>query len=374
MPKKLLMVVNVDWFFVSHRLPIALKARSRGYEVHVATTVTDKRDLLESSGFVVHDLNIVRGGASLLHEFKTLWSLYTLFRVVQPDVLHLVTIKPVLYGGLVARLARVPYVIAAVPGLGQVFIARGLTARIRRLVVSTLYRAALGHKNLRTIFQNTGDYREIGSLAKLKPEQCVLIKGSGVDLEAFKPLPPPSGPVTVAMISRLLVDKGVREFVDAARQVKARHPDARFWLVGSPDSNSAVSIGEQEWLGWGREGIVDTLGHRSDVSALLATCHIVVHPSYTEGIPKVLLEAAACGRPVVTTDVPGCEEAIEPGITGLVVPVKNVRALADAIGTLIDEPELRTKMGSAGRDLAEREFSIESVVAKHLELYDLARS
>lgn len=367
---RLLIVVNVDWFFLSHRLPIALGALQAGHEVHIATTLTQGREELEAHGFVVHALQIDRSDAGLVGLLKLLFSLWNLFRNVRPAVLHLVTIKPVLLGGLAARLAFVGGVVYAVSGLGHVFVAQGVLGRARRALVSAGYRIALGAANKRIIFQNPDDRRAIDSIARVRPEQVVMVPGSGVDLWQYQAQPLPTDKVPVVlMAARLLATKGVREFVATARYLRERGVQADFWLVGDPDPANPASIPPGELRAWTEQGDVRVLGHRRDMPALFAQANMVVLPSYREGLPKVLIEAAACGRAVVTTDVPGCRDAIESEVTGLLVPAKDPNALAQAIRRLLDDPAACAAMGAAGRRRAEQVFDVRAVVHTHLAIY-----
>lgn len=365
---RLLIVVNVDWFFLSHRLPIALAARDAGYEVHVAAALTRPVADIERHGLTLHPLDIDRRSAGLLQALKLLGSLLRLMCALAPDVVHLVTIKPVLLGGLAARLARVPRVVAAISGLGFVFIARGAIATLRRLAVSALYRLALARPGVCVIFQNADDQALLQRYAGVRDTQVVRIRGSGVDLAAWPVRPLPEGPVTVLMASRLLVDKGVVEFVEAARHLRG-HRGARFVLVGDVDPGNPTSLARDRVQAWADEGLIEWWGHRADMPTVLAAAHLVVLPSYREGLPKGLIEAAACGRAVVTTDVPGCRDAIDPGRTGLLVKVRDARALADGIRELLDDPARLRSMGETGRHWAERMFDVREVVASHLALY-----
>lgn len=369
MGKKLLYVVNVDWFFLSHRLPIALEAIRQGYEVHLATAITDRLDELRGHGLIVHPLSIDRSSTGLLNALRSFLQISSVFRKVKPQIAHLVTIKPVIFGGIAARLAKVPGVLAAVSGLGFVFIAKGGKAIFVRALIGMLYRIALGKRNLKVVFQNPDDRNRLLALAGLQTNKCVMIKGSGVNLDAYQAFPFPVGTPVVVMAARLLVDKGVREFVQAAQQLKQRGVDARFCLAGSLDPGNAASITERELQLWRDEQFIELLGQRENIADAFAQAHVVVLPSYREGLPKVLMEAAACGRAVITTDVPGCRDAIEPDITGFLVPARNATALAEAMRVLIEDKALRETMGQAGRRLAEREFSIKKVVNEHLAIY-----
>jgi glycosyltransferase involved in cell wall biosynthesis len=370
----ILFVVNVDWFFLSHRLPIALAAQEAGYVVHVASGLTDKLPQLLQHGFMVHPLTLSRSQTGLLGNFRIFFSLFTVLRRVRPDLVHLVTIKPVLLGGLAARLVGAPAVVAAVSGLGFVFVAKGWVADLRRGLVAVLYRFALGHANSKVIFQNADDQVLVSQMANLPPERVARIRGSGVDLSAHVLQPWPEGPPVVMLASRLLADKGVREFVEAAAALR-HHPGGvgqgvRFVLVGQPDLDNPASLQQDELDAWHAAGLVELWGHRLDMHAVLSLASVVVLPSYREGLPKVLIEAAACGRAVVTTDVPGCRDAIVPGVTGLLVPAKDAVALASAIAELLVDKQRCEAMGAAGRKLAEQAFDVNSVTEQHLSIYN----
>jgi len=365
----LLMIVNDAAFFISHRLPVADAARSAGYTVLIATMPGAKVADIQSKGFEHYVLPLSRSGKNIFSEIRAFCSLVRLLWRVKPDLLHLVTIKPVLYGGLAARLAPVGGVVSAVSGLGFVFMSSGRKATLVRNVISTMYRLAFGKKNLRVIFQNPDDRDVLLSARALDKWKAKTIRGSGVDLSLYQALPEPAGLPVVCFAARLLRDKGVCEYVDAVRLLRGRGVQAAFRLVGDPDPGNPTSISVEEIETWRQEGLMEVLGFRKDIAGLFADSHLVVLPSYREGLPKVLVEAAACARAVVTTDVPGCRDAIDPGETGLLVPVKDVTALADAMQKLIDDGALRQKMGAAGRALAEREFAIEKISQQHLDIY-----
>ena len=317
-----------------------------------------------------HCLPISRSGTKPWKELYSLWALWRLFRRLKPDLLHLVTIKPVLYGGLMARLAGVPAVVVAISGLGSVFVTRRGTVQWLRYGVELLYRVALGHPRLRAIFQNPDDQAMLIGLGAIRNDQTILIRGSGVSLADYPVKPEPEGKPVVTFASRLLREKGVFEFVEAARILKERGVQSRFWLVGEPDPGNPSSISRGEMEHWQQEGIIEPLGFRTDIADVFAHSNLVVLPSYYgEGLPKVLIEAAATGRAIITTDQPGCRDAIGPNVTGLLVPVRDATALADAIERLLSDADLRQSMGAAGRKLAEREFGIDKVVEAHLKIY-----
>lgn len=370
---RLLMVVNVDWFFLSHRLPVALGALNAGYEVHIATSLTQGREKLEAYGFKVHPIEIDRSGAGLVGLIRLFSSLVRLFWALRPDVLHLVTIKPVLVGGAAARVSPVGGVVFAISGLGHVFLAEGLLGRIRRMTVGAWYRFVLGVQNMRIIFQNKDDLNEISSVAHVRSNQVVMIPGSGVDLTEYRYVSLPEGVPVVLMAARLLGTKGVREFVAAAQMLRIDGAKARFCLVGDLDPANPASIRGQELDEWAKQGCVKLLGSRSDIPELMAQAYLVVLPSYREGFPRVLIEAAACGRAVVTTDVPGCRDAIEDGVTGVLVPPKDSLALASAIRQLLENRAVCETMGKAGRQRAVKIFDVNAVVDAHLNAYNALR-
>jgi glycosyltransferase involved in cell wall biosynthesis len=367
--RTLLFVVNVDWFFLSHRLPIALEAMRCGYDVHIAVGITDRLAEMQSHGLQVHALGISRSKTGLGEACTVAKEIWRVYKTVKPDVVHLVTIKPVLMGGVLARLAGVPAVVAAVSGLGFVFLEKGLVAALRRKLVGVLYKVSFGHGNLKVIFQNAQDKATLVPLANLPESKTALIRGSGVDVSQFTAGPLPNGTPVVMLAARLLADKGVREFVQAARLLKTAGSTARFCLVGTADLHNPTSLTQTELDAYQKEGIVELWGHRTDMATTLSAAHIVVLPSYREGLPKVLIEAAACGKVVVTTDVPGCRDAIEPGVTGVLVPARDAQALSQAIAALLDDPQHCHAMGQAGRRLAQQAFDIRQVVAQHLSIY-----
>lgn len=370
---RLLMVVNVDWFFLSHRLQVALGALNAGYEVHIATSLTKGREQLEAYGFKVHPIDIDRSATGIVGLIRLFSRLVRLFWTLKPDVLHLVTVKPVLIGGAAARVSPVGGVVYAISGLGHVFLAEGLLSLIRRVTVGAWYRFVLGVQNMRIIFQNKDDLNEIALFAPLSNNQVIMIPGSGVDLTEYRYTSLPEGVPMVLMAARLLGTKGVREFVAAAQMLRSDGAKARFCLVGSLDPENPATITKQELNEWAKKGCVELLGSRSDIPELMAQAYLVVLPSYREGFPRVLLEAAACGRAVVTTNVPGCRDAIEDGVTGVLVPPKNSLVLAGAIRQLLENPALCKAMGKAGRQRAVRIFDVNAVVDTHLNIYNALR-
>jgi glycosyltransferase involved in cell wall biosynthesis len=368
--RRLLFVVNDADFFLSHRLPLATAAREAGYDVHIATGTGHGVGKIVAKGFPHHPLPLTRSGRNVLAELRLVWVLFRLMRRLQPDLVHLVTIKPVLYGGIVARMVGVNAVVAAVSGLGFVFTNKGRSARLMRGLVMSLYRLALQHRHQRVIFQNPTDRSVLVDRGIVPIDKTVMIAGSGVDLVRYIHRLEPPGVSIVVMASRLLKDKGVHEFVEAAGRLRREGLAARFLLAGEPDPANPQSVSDEEVAAWRSTGDVEVLGHCSDIATLFGRSHVVVLPSYYgEGLPKVLAEAAACGRAIVTTDSPGCRDSIEPGVSGLLVKPRDVDTLCKAIRDLLNDPPRRQSMGRAGREIAETRYAIERIVAMHLDVY-----
>lgn len=369
---KIFMVVNNPSFFLSHRLPIALAAKDQGHDVHIVTMAGESVQRITSLGFKYHCLPMSRSGTNPLQELKTLWFLYQLFRREKPDLVHLVTIKPVLYGGIAARLAAVKAVVYAISGLGFIFTRQRQGLDVLKTSAVQLYRLALGHPNSKVIVQNADDLSVLKQMGALRPGQAVVIKGAGVDIQEFAVQPEPLEPVIVTMATRLLKDKGVMEFVQAARLSRQKREQTGqapiIWqLAGSIDPGNPASLSQAEFEQISSD--VQALGERRDIAQLYGQSHIIVLPSYREGIPKSLLEAAACGRAIVTSDVPGCRDSIIPHVSGVLVPVKDASALAQAVQQLADDKQGRQAMGMAGRALAEREFALPIILRQHADVY-----
>lgn len=370
--KKILFATNTSEFFISHRLEIAKRAKDNGFEVHVASAYDQKSvQKIEREDFFYHEINFSRTGSNIFREFSTVLSLYKLFKMIKPDLAHLITIKPYLYGGIVARFVKVDCVVSAVAGLGILFSSKDIKYRLLRVFLYPFYRLAFIHKNQKVIFQNKDDRNILFNWGVVSQEKVVMIRGSGVDLDLYPCHPEPIGIPVVSFAARLLIDKGVKVFVEASRILKSRNVKARFRLIGDIDSGNSNSVTENELKKWNNEGLIEVLGFRKDIPHLFSDSNIVTLPSfYGEGLPKTLIEAAACGRAVITTDHPGCRDAIEENQTGLLIPIKSALALADSIEYLIKNPVVRNNLGVAGRGLAESEFNVESVVAKHIKIYN----
>ncbi len=325
--------------------------------------------VLQREGFTWFGVDISRRGLNPVEDLRSLRALRHLYRSAGPDLVHHFTIKPVIYGSLAARLARVPAVVNSVTGLGYVYLAGGWQGGILRPLVWLMYRFALAGENTRVLFQNETDRQAFLSTHLLDEKRTVLIPGSGVDVQRFRPTPEPEGSPVAVLASRLLWDKGVGELVEAARILKARGVQGQIVLVGAPDPGNPASIPAETLEAWDREGIVRWLGHQEDMHSVYARACVVVLPSYREGLPKGLIEAAAAGRPVVATDVPGCRDVVIPGETGLLVPPRDPAALAEALARLFSNRDLRQKMGMRNRELAVRVYSNEQILGATIQVY-----
>lgn len=366
---KILYLITVDWFFCSHFLERAQAAREAGYEVTVVTRVTDRCCAEIRTGFKLVPWNVARGGIQPWREIRAIFQLYSIYRRERPALVHHIALKPIVYGTLVARLTRVPQIVNAPVGLGFAFASRSLFAFIVRPFIRLGLRFFLNPPQSRVIFENEDDLTSAVDSGFASLQASVLIPGAGVDPSRFTHQPEPSGPIRVVLIARMLWDKGVREFVDAARAVRDRGLDTEWVLVGAPDPDNPSSISAEQLDLWQREGVITWLGHREDIAEILASCHIAVLPSYREGLPKSLLEAMAAGRAIVATDVPGCRAIVTDGQTGILVPPRDAQAIANAVEELVADPAKRQRYALAGRQRVVSELSTTIVQQATLNLY-----
>lgn len=367
---KLFIIVNVDWFFLSHRKDIALNAQKAGYDVTIVTKDTGKKSVIEASGLKVIDLPMNRSGQNIIEEVHTCWFLYRLYRHEKPDIVHHVGLKTILWGTLAAKLAKVHGVVNAVSGLG-IFFSEENKSLVSKLLPKVL-RFSHHRKKLAVIFQNNEDESLFLKNGIVKEEQAFMIKGSGVDLNLYCYTPEPeNGKVRVLFTARMIVEKGVFVLVDAALKLKEQYKDkVEFLLCGGLDDNPKA-IKEEELKAVCDGEYIQWLGYRTDVLELLKSCHIVAFPSYyKEGLPKSLIEATAVGRPIVTTNSIGCKETVIDGYNGYLIPIKDSNTLAERLKILFEDEGLRQNMGRNSRMLAEKDFSIENVIQKHLEIYN----
>jgi glycosyltransferase involved in cell wall biosynthesis len=365
---RLLYLVTEDWYFISHRLPMARAARDAGFEVHVATRVDRHADAILAEGFTLHPVAWRRGSLNPWHIWANAREIRALYRRLAPDLVHHISLQASVVGSLAARGLRIARV-NALAGLGFTFASPTLKARLLRLALRCSIGPLLGGPRAVVLVQNPDDGRQMAALG-LDPTNIVLIPGSGVDVAALTPLPEPPPPFTYAFAGRMIADKGVATLVAAHRGLRARGLDFRLLLAGAPDQSNPASIPRATLEGWGAEPGCRWLGRVEDIRALWAAAHVAVQPSRGgEGVPKSLLEAAACGRPIVATDVPGCREIARPGVNGLLVPPGNADALADALATLAADPALRARFAAAGRKIVEAEFSDTRVGREIVALY-----
>ena len=354
--KKILFFIAEDYSVLSHRLALLKMTRELGYEVVVATKVSNHKEQLESEGFKVIPIkNLHRSGLNPFKDLKLLHELFQIYRTEKPDTSYHVAFKPVIYGGLAALLTRVPHVIYALGGLGTLYLGQSLKVKIVRFAVNRIFSLLFHRKNSSLILQNDDDAKSITGL--FPPKQLHMIRGSGVDINYYSPTPEPKGSIVITMAARLLWDKGVGELIDAARLIKEKQKDIQIHLYGEPDPENPNSVSLHELKNWHEEGIIQWHGPAKDSREAYRNCHIAVLPSYREGLPKGLLEAAASGRPIVTTDVPGCKDTVIDGVSGYIVPVKNANMLADRLLDLANSPNKRAAFGKRGRSLVEEQFS-----------------
>lgn len=362
----LLFVADNADLFLSHRLPIALTALNSGYEVHVAAPYSFVAEqMIESYSIIFHAVPMATEKFQLFADIRTLFALLKLFKEIAPDIVHLIAFKPTLYGSIAARLRKIPAVVATITGIRKF-----LPVEKPSNFIASLYRFGFKTLNLRVTFQNRDDRDIFLNMDLVSKQQIVLIRGTGVNMQQFRPMPERHVIPIVLLASRMRWDKGIGEFVLAARKLHQAGIQARFVLVGNIDPTHPEGIPSETLEAWQKEGIVEWWGERPNMATILFQAHIVCLPSYREGLPKVLVEAAACGKPIVATDVPGCREIVEEGKNGILVPSKDVDGLALALNRLLSNTALRISMGREGREKVVSEFSIVRVVDKTLHIYE----
>jgi len=375
MSERVLFVVSEDWYFVSHRLPLARRLRALGHHVTLAARFARHREALEAEGIRCVPIALRRTGSSIAGEVAAIEDLRRLYRRERPTVIHLVALKPVVFGGLAALGLRDVAVVNAIAGLGFLFSSSSSRARIGRAAAVPLLRLLLGRPNAWIIVQNPDDEATLARLRIGRPGHVVLIRGAGVDRAEFHPTPEAEGEKVVLYAGRMLRDKGVADLVAAARLLRDRGVTTRVELVGEPDPDNPASHSAAELEAWQREGIVAWRGRSDAMPAVLAAAHVVCLPTvYGEGVPKILIEAAASGRAIVASDWPGCREIVRHGENGLLVPPRDPAALADALERLLRDDDLRRRMAAAGARIAGADFSLEQVTEATLALYRRARA
>lgn len=369
---RLLFVFNNPAFFISHRLPVALAARRAGFEVHVATPPGPAADQIVAQGFYHHPIPLNRGGMNPVEELLAAWSIFRLLGELAPDIVELATIKPILYGSFASRLRRDLRVVHWVTGLGHIFSSDTLLARLVRPIVIVMYRIGMSNPRSLTIFENAENRAVLVRARTVDVRATRLVPGAGVDMQEFQLQPEQARRPVVMLAARMLWAKGVGEFVAAATELRAQGVEADFVLVGEPDPGNPESVAAEQLRTWEERGVVQWWGQQSGMAAVLAKCTIFCLPSHAEGVPRVLIEAAAVGRPLVATDIAGCRTVVHDRVNGILVPPRDARALADAIRSLLASPDLRRRMAIAGRELVAEQFSVETIADQTLKVYSEA--
>lgn len=369
--RKFLLVVNDMAWFWSHRLPLAKDILSQGAELHLATNGAATDPAIAALGIKGHDLPAHTGSLNPLGQVQLAFKIFKTLQDVKPDIVHAITVRHAFYTGLAARVAKTPRAVFTIAGLGALFNSENPKVVAIRTLVVPLFRLAFGGEGRFVIFQNPDDAKALVRSGAIPKERCTIIRGSGVDPAQFAYTPETEASVpSVLFCSRLLKAKGISEFVHAARILKSKGVNARFLVAGDLAPGNHDSVTADELAQWKEEGTAEFLGHRGDIAELMRSAAIVTLPSYYgEGVPKVLLEAAAIGRAIVTTDMPGCRETVEDGVTGLLVEAKNAWSLAEGLEKLLVDPALRRSMGEKGRARIESDFTVANVNAKTMAVY-----
>ena len=365
---KILLFANTDWYIYNFRFSLAQKLRNQGHEVLLLSPPGDFYKFLQAEGFQWMPFPLSRQGITLFPELRTIGNLIRLYRRLKPDIVHHFTIKPVIYGSLAAHILQIPGIINSITGLGHVFIDSAARTRFLRMIVKELYRISL--RRTVAIFENPEDQDIFIQNRLLKAEQSHLILGTGVDVKKFHPAAKNNGTPVVLFSSRMLVTKGLLEFVEATRLLKNKGVKARFAVAGRTDPGNPASIPDEQIETWKNSGLLEWWGWRDDMPSTLAQADIFCLPSYREGVPNSLLEAAASGLPIVTTDAPGCRDVVTHGLNGLLVPIRNAQILAEALETLVSNAQLRQQMGTAGRTIAVNKFGLNKVNEETLLVYE----
>ena len=365
---KILLVANTDWYLHRFRSSFANFLRQQGNEVIFISPPGRFISEIKEQGFRWIEWHVGRQSVNPLVEVKAIWELARIYSLEGPSLVHLHTIKPVLYGSLAARLIKAPAVVHSITGRGYVFLGKDFKARFLKMLVKRIYRFALNSQSSVTIFENETDRNYFIGENLINSENSVVIEGVGVDINYYSFSPEPDGIPAVVLAGRMLWDKGVGTFVEAARLLRSKI-SARFILVGEPDVGNPASINSGLLKQWVDEGVIEWWGWQADMRSVFASCHIVALPSLGEGIPTILLEAAASGRPIVTTDVSGCRDVVVDGSTGLLVPLQDSSALAEALEKLVMDPDLRKVMGTAGREHVVQRFSSSKINRETYEIY-----
>lgn len=368
---KAIFFANTDWYLYNFRLEYAKFLKDKGWEVCFLSPNGEHCEQIREAGFRHIPFEFSRKGINPIRESETIRQIKAIYETEKPDLVHHFTIKCVIYGSLAAKELGIPSIINAITGLGYMFLSDRPHVRLLRELVKGLYKRALS--GTQVIFENPDDRELFLKLGLVGEENSHIILGTGIDTERFVPVRPTSSIPLTILPARMIWDKGVREFVEAAAAIRQSGISARFALIGNNDEGNPTCISFDQLTEWQKEGNVEWWGWQEDVSTVISMSHIVCLPSYREGLPKILLEAAACGRPIVTTDVPGCREVVKDGVNGLLVPVRDADSLREALLELIHDPEKRETMGAAGREMAVSLFSNEIVDRETFKIYQQAQ-
>ena len=369
--KKILFIVSEDWYFVSHRLHLATTAINDGHEVLLLSRMSEHQGLINSLGIETIDWTLKRSSRNLLLEFKTIYCIYDVIRNFKPDLVHAVAMKPVFYTALSSIFADVNGRIFAFGGLGFIFRSHRIVARMLRLFFVPIFRLLLRGKNIRLIIQNKDDRKLMENYGIIGTKKIRLIRGAGVDTMKFFPqYTPHRDTLLVILPARMLWDKGVEDFVICAQRCKKKKVNARFVLIGDRDPHNPECIPDSQLKKWIRQGAIEWWGRQDDILSAYHKADIVCFPSYHEGLPKTLLEAASCGLPIVSYDVPGCREVVQDTINGFLIPLKDRDALLLAVLKLLEDSKLRYEMGQRGRKLILKDFTQEKIAAETISVWN----
>jgi glycosyltransferase involved in cell wall biosynthesis len=368
---KVLFLVTEDWFFLGHRLALSREVRDAGHNVIVATAPGERTDEILSEGFEYYPIKMKRTSRSPLSEIRAIIDLIKLFRKVRPDLVHNVAIKPILYGSIAAIVTGTQGIVNAVTGLGYVFVPGGWKKKVLRRCVEIAYKIVFISSRARVMFENPDDRGLFLRRKIVSEDKSVLILGSGVDTEKFSPSLEPEGDPVILFAARMIWDKGAGDLVASARLLRERNVRSKIILAGEPDMGNPNAISVYQLKEWSKEDNIDWIGYQGDMPQVIKDSHVVCLPSYyREGIPVSLLEAASCGRAIVTTDMPGCREIVNDGINGYIVPPRQPEILANALERLVKDPEKRIEMGKKGRAMVEDKYSKEIVIGRTFKVYE----
>ena len=370
MQQKILYIANVDFFLVSHRLNLAIEARNKGYEVHIACEFTNKYNFLKKRGFILHELSYKRSSKfpSIFKEIKSFFEILFLLKKIGPNLVHVISLKPIIYVGIITKFFPKIKLIISITGLGYVFNNTRKKIFFLKKILITFFKLIFRNKNVVTIFQNSNNKSILELHGVEFYGKTKLIKGAGVDLDKFKYVKEPTEEFRVIMISRLLADKGVREFSAASKILYEKNIKVKMIIVGGIDNNP-TSIKKEEVFAWEENNNLEWWGYKKNIPKIISMANLICLPSYHEGFPKVLMEAAAGSRAVITTDVPGCRDAIVPNKTGILIEIKNSEQIASAIEDLKNNNTKRKQMGLEARKHAEKYFNIDRITKEHMEIY-----